>query len=1594
MATVLTPVVAQGGLGAECKELGSPVVFGARVTHGLPLLETGGWGWALLLLLLFWASWVSAGDQQWDQPQILPSPPPGALGSREEPEFVTARAGESVILGCDVIHPLTGQPPPYVVEWFKFGVPIPIFIKFGFYPPHVDPEYAGRASLHDKASLRIEQVRSEDQGWYECKVLMLDQQYDTFHNGSWVHLTVNAPPTFTETPPQYVEAKEGSSVTLTCMAFGNPKPIVTWLREGDLLGANGKYQVSDGSLTVLSVSREDRGAYTCRAYSIQGEAVHTTRLLVQGPPFIVSPPENITVNISQDALFTCQAEAYPGNLTYLWYWEEENVYFKNDLKLRVRILIDGTLIIFRVKPEDAGKYTCIPSNSLGRSPSASAYLTVQYPARVVNMPPIIYVPIGIHGYIRCPVEAEPPVTLVKWNKDGRPLRIEKYAGWNLLEDGSIRIEEATEDALGTYTCVPYNALGTMGQSPPARLVLKDPPYFTVLPGWEYRQEAGRELLIPCAAAGDPFPIIAWRKVLSETGEPSALPRPERPDPLPAAGGREAQQEQAQHAARRDPADPLPRQGRPWRVGVRRHQHRREHYCQHPPDRTSPHAPTSVHVVAAMTSANVSWEPGYDGGYEQTFSVWMKRAQFGPHDWLSLPVPAGSSWLLVDTLEPETAYQFSVLAQNKLGTSSFSEVVTVNTLAFPVTTPEPLVLVTPPRCLTANRTQQGVLLSWLPPANHSFPIDRYIMEFRVAEKWEILDDGIPGSESEFFAKDLSQDTWYEFRVLAVMQDLISEPSNVAGVSSTDVFPQPDLTDEGLARPVLAGIVATICFLAAAILFSTLAACFVNKQRKRKLKRKKDPPLSITHCRKSLESPLSSGKVSPESIRTLRPPSESSDDQGPQAKRMLSPTKEKELSLYKKTKRAISSKKYSVSKAEAEAEATTPIELISRGPDGRFVMDPAEMEPSLKTRRIEGFPFVEETDMYPEFRQSDEENDDPVVPTSVTALKAQLTPLSSSQESYLQPPAYSPRFHRALEGPGALQATGQARPPAPRPFHHQFYGYLSSSSPGEVDPPPFYMPEVSPLSSVMSSPPLPPEGPFGHPTIPEENGENASNSTLPLAQTPTGGRSPEPWGRAEFPFGSLELAPAPFPHQLQPCEAAEGSQPTGCLPRGPPPSSLQVVPASYSGILPLEAPKSWTGKSPGRGQSSVPTTTKWQDKPMQPMGCQGQLRHTSQGMGIPVLPYHEPSEPVGPSGTSTFSLDTRWYEPQPRPRPSPRQVRRAEPSLHQVVLQPSRLSPLTQSPLSSRNSSPELTARARPRPGLIQQAEVSEITLQPPAAVSFSRKSTPSSTGSPAPSSRGDSPSFRPTTAFTPVGTGFSNSQGSSLPVDTMDVFGDIPSPRRAGEEILQPEPTSTTTVAATGNSYHGHRPTCKRDAAAPGRGQGEIKDLATPAACQERSKNKNKLSPAEIGRLPARSDPALKRDVAALDTIWAVLSRQASPQLNRKRPSPPGDAAAPERLEALKYQRIKKPKKSSKGSSKSRKQPNGSASQVQHPPSSQVLSPDEAVCLRKKKRHPRQDPFARLSALKDDLCHRQLPEDQTAILNSVDHDDSSGHATLL
>lgn len=52
---------------------------------------------------------------------------------------------------------------------------------------------AGRVRIEEGASLRIDLLRAEDQGWYECRVLFLDRHSTDadFQNGTWIHLTVN-----------------------------------------------------------------------------------------------------------------------------------------------------------------------------------------------------------------------------------------------------------------------------------------------------------------------------------------------------------------------------------------------------------------------------------------------------------------------------------------------------------------------------------------------------------------------------------------------------------------------------------------------------------------------------------------------------------------------------------------------------------------------------------------------------------------------------------------------------------------------------------------------------------------------------------------------------------------------------------------------------------------------------------------------------------------------------------------------------------------------------------------------------------------------------------------------------------------------------------------------------------------------------------------------------------------------------------------------------------------------------------------------------------------------------------------------------------
>nr|XP_025842116.1 protein turtle homolog A isoform X1 [Vulpes vulpes] len=850
----------------------------------------------------------------------------GADG-RGKPEVVSVvgRAGESAVLGCDLLPP-AGRPPLHVIEWLRFGFLLPIFIQFGLYSPRIDPDYVGRVRLQKGASLQIEGLRAEDQGWYECRVLFLDQHSpeDDSANGSWVHLTVNSPPQFLETPPQVLEVQELEPVTLRCVARGSPQPQVTWkLRGQDLGQGQGQVQVRNGTLWIRQVERGSSGVYTCQASSSEGSASHATQLLVLGPPVIVVPPKNSTVNASQDVSLACRAEAYPTNLTYSWFQDNINVFHISRLQPRVRILVDGSLRLQATQPDDAGRYTCVPSNGLRRPPSASAYLTVLYPAQVTAMPPETPLPVGMRGVIRCPVRANPPLLFVSWTKDGQALQLDKLPGWSQGPEGSLIIALGNEDALGEYSCTPYNSLGTAGPSPVTRVLLKAPPAFLERPKEEYFQEVGRELLIPCSAQGDPPPAISWAKVgrglqgqAQVDSNSSLILRPLTKE----ANGRwecTASNAVAQVATTTQV----------YVLG------------------TSPHVVTNVSVVPLPKGANVSWEPGFDGGYLQRFSVWYtplaKRPDRTHHDWVSLAVPVGAAYLLVPGLQPHTQYQFSVLAQNKLGSGPFSEIILSAPEGLPTTPAAPRLPPTemppplsPPRGLVAVRTPRGVLLHWEPPELVPETLDGYVLEGRQGSQgWEVLDGAVAGTELQLLVPGLIKDVLYEFRLVALAGSYVSEPSNTANVSTSglEVYPSRTQLPGLLPQPVLAGVVGGVCFLGVAVLVSILAACLTNRRRAARRRRKRlrqDAPLIFSPPGKS--APRSApGSGSPDSVVKL--------------KLQGSPVPSLRQSLLWGEPAGAPSPPPD----PPPSRGPLPLEPICRGPDGRFVMGPAAGAPQERS-----------------------------------------------------------------------------------------------------------------------------------------------------------------------------------------------------------------------------------------------------------------------------------------------------------------------------------------------------------------------------------------------------------------------------------------------------------------------------------------------------------------------------------------------------------------------------------------------------------------------------------------------------------------------
>nr|CAB3262900.1 uncharacterized protein LOC100184924 [Phallusia mammillata] len=769
------------------------------------------------------------------------------FANRNSPEAtVHSRAGSSVVLPC-VARQRSSGGSAHVIEWFRSSEPTPFFIKVGRLSAHVDTnfqswielykskarptELTGRVSLIKttpsstflSASLSVRNLTLDDAGSYRCLQSVLGSKQGFERHENLVELIVTTPPTFTRPLPARYSARVGQPLLLRCHARGVPVPTITWTKGGRRLSSSG-ITVSDGTLRIASLQRSDAGKYTCRAGSVEGSVEQSTHVFVTAPPQFVESPQDATEREGENVLFKCKADGYPTNITYSWF---HNGVLVTGNSPRKKIPQSGTLVIWNLKSVDRGQITCQASNGYGRAPSVTASLTVLYAARVVRMPRRVFGGISMPLTLHCPAVADPPVTRVIWKKNGRNIRIQQDPRLSTDGNGSLIIHNIRSSDSGPYTCTPYNLIGTHGESPVVRMVIRDPPRFVVSPKKKYRAAVGETLVAPCAGIGDPLPTVTWRKLHGKTTDYSYCIE---------GGNLSIVSTRKEHHGI-------------WQCVLSNAVGDVTRDVMVVVTHTTPHVVQNLTAeVVDDSSFRVTWEPNFDGGFPQHFMIWYKEVNQGDNMWRSEYRGGDQKVALLPQLKPNTFYQVSVMPENKLGKGAFSPTVTVKTNArvIPQSTPSPT-LPSPSGLMSTTDERGQVALEWQPLRN-AHTLLGYVIEYRriggddtkedvtslkpvpawaqketnngsqaatsrtrrsvVDSRWERLDT-TPFNVTSYVIKpeQMYRDQIYEFHVLAATRLEYTLPSEPLRLSTKGLAAYPCFVEKYtvLRHPVVIGVI---------------------------------------------------------------------------------------------------------------------------------------------------------------------------------------------------------------------------------------------------------------------------------------------------------------------------------------------------------------------------------------------------------------------------------------------------------------------------------------------------------------------------------------------------------------------------------------------------------------------------------------------------------------------------------------------------------------------------------------------------------------------------------------------------------------------
>ncbi|XP_054706600.1 cell adhesion molecule DSCAML1-like [Uloborus diversus] len=425
------------------------------------------------------------------------------LSAQLLPKIQSVDVGKSAIFNCS-----SSGHPVMKVDWIKDGLPL---------------RPGSRVDFPARDILRINSIQREDKGMFQCFV---SNDFDSVQGAAQL--------TLGDYPPSLLEIfndqtlEPGPSVTLKCVAQGNPLPQITWTLDSNAIPESTRFRLGDyvrtsGSnspevvsyVNVTSVRPEDGGLYECMASNEVGQAQHSARVNIFGPPFVRSMV-NMSVVSGEMMKLQCPVGGYPiENIK----WEKGSTRLPTNH--RQKVFPNGTLLVHSVdKTADAGIYKCSASNIDGLSAENSVYVAVLVRPVIDPFTFPQSLQQGQRYSVLCTVtQGDPPVRM-QWIKDGAHSFIagSSHASSSVAEGVralavtpyslTLVFESLSPEHRGNYTCMASNAAGSVSHT--ATMVIHVPPRWRIEPG-DTSATKSRSAVVDCQADGFPIPRIRWTK---------------------------------------------------------------------------------------------------------------------------------------------------------------------------------------------------------------------------------------------------------------------------------------------------------------------------------------------------------------------------------------------------------------------------------------------------------------------------------------------------------------------------------------------------------------------------------------------------------------------------------------------------------------------------------------------------------------------------------------------------------------------------------------------------------------------------------------------------------------------------------------------------------------------------------------------------------------------------------------------------------------------------------------------------------------------------------------------------------------------------